>query len=566
VFSILIVDDEPIIADMIMECFRDRADLSLDIHTAYSVSEALGIMSKIKMDIVITDINMPETDGLQFQEKIILQWPFCKVIFFTGLTQFDHIQKVMRKDGFDFVRKHEGEAVLIQAVERAIALINKEIQNREFIEKATEQLDQSLPLLRELFLMQIVSGVDNTYENWKEQFKDLGIPLNPNEPVILLLARQDGWADRVSYAQQVKKMYGIKSIAERFLRDKLCLQCINIKDSKLLWIIQPLQNTKEAAHSENPSLWESSIAYMQASMDSIQQAVKKVFDVSISMIAGRKPVPWNQLNDVYERFDAVLNESAGMESEVLLIEEVEMDMKSRYDLVYAELNEGKILACLKKINLLEIYLYSGQKNEYFKAYQDIIEGLNAENPMSHFIAKEAFYSLALIFLRYMNRTGITPLLEQSKELDLSKLVSMEKHISWDDITEYFHNLAKMVFKQKENDHKISTIDIIHKINQYIEENISEGFSLGKLAEAFHFNPSYLSRFYKNNTGIGLFEHISQIKLEKAKKLLESSNIKIFDITRMLGFGSPSYFTYSFKKATNLSPQEYRELHTKRKSG
>ena len=83
-------------------------------------------------------------------------------------------------------------------------------------------------------------------------------------------------------------------------------------------------------------------------------------------------------------------------------------------------------------------------------------------------------------------------------------------------------------------------------------------SLSEIADCFHMNPSYLSRFYKQETGLNISDFIMSQRIRKAKKLLERPEFKINEIAQLSGFESSSYFSRAFRKSEGLSPQEWRD--------
>lgn len=97
-YRLLIVDDESHVVDWLYELFRDIDHIEFDIYRAYSASSALLLMEKAKIDIVITDINMPRMNGLQLVEKIKTEWPECRVIFLTGYNEFEYAHKAIQND------------------------------------------------------------------------------------------------------------------------------------------------------------------------------------------------------------------------------------------------------------------------------------------------------------------------------------------------------------------------------------------------------------------------------------------------------------------------------------
>lgn len=94
----------------------------------------------------------------------------------------------------------------------------------------------------------------------------------------------------------------------------------------------------------------------------------------------------------------------------------------------------------------------------------------------------------------------------------------------------------------------------------IEESYSENISLEWLAEKTYLSAGYLSGLFKKTTGKSVVQYIIICRMEKAKELLESTNMKIVDICKMVGYNSPSYFGLQFKKYYHISPQAMRGEH------
>lgn len=96
------------------------------------------------------------------------------------------------------------------------------------------------------------------------------------------------------------------------------------------------------------------------------------------------------------------------------------------------------------------------------------------------------------------------------------------------------------------------------LQAYIHANLSANLSLTRLAEQCHFHPVYLSRAYKEATGMTISDYISQVKLDKAKQLLRGSRYSVHEISEQLGFASDNYFCRWFRKNTRRSPHSFRE--------
>ena len=93
---------------------------------------------------------------------------------------------------------------------------------------------------------------------------------------------------------------------------------------------------------------------------------------------------------------------------------------------------------------------------------------------------------------------------------------------------------------------------------YIGEHLGEDLSLVRLAGYIHFNPSYVSRLFKQECGVNLSEYIESARIDRAKELLKNDKLKVLEIGVRVGYEASQSFTRFFKKATGVTPQEYRE--------
>jgi two-component system response regulator YesN len=98
---------------------------------------------------------------------------------------------------------------------------------------------------------------------------------------------------------------------------------------------------------------------------------------------------------------------------------------------------------------------------------------------------------------------------------------------------------------------------VETAKKYISENLDRDLSLIMLSEVVYLNASYLSFLFKQQTGINISDFIKNERIGKSKEMLADSRFKIHEISKMIGYNNPSYFTQFFKKEVGLTPQEYR---------
>lgn len=92
---------------------------------------------------------------------------------------------------------------------------------------------------------------------------------------------------------------------------------------------------------------------------------------------------------------------------------------------------------------------------------------------------------------------------------------------------------------------------------YIDEHLTDDMTLETIAESVHSNASYLSRIFKKEVGTSVITYITDLRIKKAKDLLEHSDLKTFEISDAVGIHDPAYFSVLFKKYTGMSPKSYR---------
>ncbi len=101
---------------------------------------------------------------------------------------------------------------------------------------------------------------------------------------------------------------------------------------------------------------------------------------------------------------------------------------------------------------------------------------------------------------------------------------------------------------------------VKKCTDYIYEHLHENITLEQLAKREKLNPSYLSKLFSKELGVGVKDYIIKAKIDTAKNILRYSEFSILDISISLGYSSQSAFTAAFRKLTGMTPKKYRDLN------
>ena len=123
------------------------------------------------------------------------------------------------------------------------------------------------------------------------------------------------------------------------------------------------------------------------------------------------------------------------------------------------------------------------------------------------------------------------------------------------VTTYIGSLAAAFNKKADSQLGIGAI---REIQIYMNQHFAENITLQNLAEQFFFHPNYLSRLFKEKTGENFTEHLTRIRVNKVKELLDSTDYKISEICEMVGYDNPRYLSKVFKQYVGMTPREYRE--------
>lgn len=138
-----------------------------------------------------------------------------------------------------------------------------------------------------------------------------------------------------------------------------------------------------------------------------------------------------------------------------------------------------------------------------------------------------------------------------------------KPIKYDELLACFEKIKEQLYEEKGVEKLKSKSyyeKIIDEIKNYIEENYKEA-TLELAAERVNLSSTYLSKIFKEKSGVGFMEYLLKVRMENACKMLENIHFKTYDIAYYIGYDNPKNFSRAFKAYYNISPTEYRNKKT-----
>jgi len=546
-YRLLFVDDEEIILQGLVELIEGQSLMDLEVNYAYSAKDALKLMQKTRIDIVVTDIEMPQMNGLQLQKEIRKQWPHCKVIFLTGYDEFSYAHEAIRNDGFDFLLKTESDETIIQAIVRAMSELASQVELEQLIQSARSKMKTALPYLKKDYFSKLLAGNGKLLNSLGQTLSDLQIPLKESSPLTVLLGRVDVMHPRFESYDYALIQFAIQNIAEDFLGVSAKLISFTYSNHELVWLIQPPESIDDSDQAK--SLFMS---FVNGSLEVIQSTCKKLLGVEISFVSSSQLLEWSDIAAAFDALQRIMESSMGMGKELLLTDAVFQERSTQGPGEYPQ----RVRIQLKQLQELKAFFEQGDQQAYFQLFTELALMVDQEPLLGEKLKVEIFAFVSYMFISYINSWAIEA--QIGGQVDLDRLMKLQKHRNWQEATDYFKTLAHVIFAEKSNHLFEIERDLITQIREYIQDHLAEDLSLTKIADVVSLNPSYLSRVYKQTTGNGLSEDIMSIRLKKSIEMLKQPNFRIHEISAAMGFVSDNYFYRFFKKHMNVTPHEFRE--------
>lgn len=288
-YRILIVDDEPMIVEGLCALFEEQDAVQLEVYKACLAAEALGIMNRRRIDILLTDIRMPAVSGIELMQRVRANWPACRIIFLTAFEEFEYAYAALKNPGVRFLLKTESHEAILRAVSECVAELEAVLREKLLRQRSAEQSGVIRALrARELFSRLLHVG---EAEVTQALLDELGLPLCTGEPVYLLLGLPA--APQEEALLQMDRITGGLTV-----RAGTKARCAAHKDGSgvLVWFLQ--ENRAEMAEITQalPVLLADELEAMEAA-----------YQADTVFVLAARPCAWDQLAHAYQRLKAVLH-------------------------------------------------------------------------------------------------------------------------------------------------------------------------------------------------------------------------------------------------------------------
>jgi two-component system response regulator YesN len=277
--------------------------------------------------------------------------------------------------------------------------------------------------------------------------------------------------------------------------------------------------------------------------DQIIRSTAWSLDLNVGLVIGRAVNQPEQLYDAYTEMEQMLEFKFFMDEYTLLFADEpfeqagfdEIELNPILDKVYQCLEYNDFTGAKYSIELLFTYLRT--KGQFSSLYTKFI----CSEIMKKVVTREKNHEPA----------------EMNHHLE-----QIHKTVSLQDLKDHMLAiLSLMETVSGASPKKAANLKLIRTITDVIDKEYDQDLSLEGIAERVYLTPSYLSYLFKKETGQSLIRYITQVRMDKAVELLNTTNMKIVDIYKKLGYRSSTYFIQTFRNYHGVTPAKFREGST-----
>lgn len=530
-YRIMLVDDEEEVRKAMIRKM-DWEQLGFTVAgDAENGEDALEKLELLEPDVVMTDIRMPYMDGLTLVARIREKYPFIKILIFSGYDDFEYAKQAIKYRVTEYILKPVNGEELAEILKRVRISLDEEIKQRRNISMLQESYENSLPMLREVFLNDLVSrGAD--LSGVAPKLKEYGVDI--------LDARK--WLAAVIHVEQVEQaeeqeLYRHQELIPISVR-KLVED--HLKTYGRFTVFNSAEGiTLIAAVDENNS--ESGLITL---LEDTCKESRRMLGVSITVGVGYSCDTLQEIRRSYQTaVDALGYRAIVGCGRTIYIND--MEPVNRGKLQFGAGEEAELTAVIK----------FGTKDQIGETLRELAVRMDDAKVHDN---QYQVYMLTIVncLIRLM----------QQYDLKMSGMFDSEDHYAdiikricrRESFAEEMIPIACRMNEALNQARDNTTRKVIVEAKEYIQENYADPeLSVDVLCRHLHMSPAYFSTVFKKETGQTYVNYLTEVRLQKAEELLEQTDDKTYEIAQKVGYQEQNYFSYVFKKKYGISPTKYR---------
>lgn len=530
-YSLLIADDEIKIIQLIKELGHwEQLGIKI-VAECHEGRETLNQIHALHPDIVLTDIKMPEVDGIEIIRQTMQHDPKPFFIVLSGYRYFEYARNAIQLGVEDYLLKPIDELALNEALKKVCQKID-----------AGRNQEQSMGQLRTYMAQEKKTALENFWQTVRNNTS----LINPNFIGREVCNNSYHLCFDYDIFQCVNISISIDSLLgnqDHMLSEKIERICEYALAEHCIYYI-----TKNYAGEYglvlNFARDKGRIVYqgISALFYSIKDLEEIYGEFRLYIGISEKKLLIKQLGDAWREAETAAGGSL-IYRDSRMIDHSQLETLSRFSVRDILTEEEELRLC----NFVE----SLQFDQIGLIFGNIVQ-----KALKH---SNAYPGDMLEFINHLTRCIVRD--EGDEEPFREEILHLKQNsYSFTQlINQYYQACDKYLHRIKTN-LELRRGKVIDDAVQYIHAHYAAVLSLEEIAEQVGLSANYFSRIFKAKMGVGFVEYLTRIRMNEAKEFLVESTDSIKEIAHRVGYYDDKHFTKTFKKQVGISPKEYRKLY------
>ncbi|HIW34611.1 MAG TPA: helix-turn-helix domain-containing protein [Candidatus Paenibacillus intestinavium] len=545
-YSVLIIDDEEPLREAIKILGLWEELGVLQLYEAANGREALHILEHYTVHIALVDMKMPELNGVQLLQLIEEKYPEVLSIVISGYNDFEYTKQAIRSRVVDYILKPVNRHDLNTALRNAVNIIEAKQRKTEETIHQNITLNMSLPKLKEkLYLSLIDRNSQKYYSEDLMQVVGLGRSNHMFSITTIRILNMDALIQRRFKNDIDLLQFAASNVIHDVLSNYFqTFSFANPKQEREIITVVSLEG----------SYYEDMNYKLYHGMNSIVTTLDQLFELDVIVGVG---LPVQEITELAVSFDQsklalmsyrLHNRSANV---VKYDEVTHLDIPKEHKSIFTRMSQLRQVLETGNSQLLQSMLHD-MMNQWNNTEQFTIGE-------SEKITDELIMVLNDIAIEYGVPASGLPGSNMNAFRVLGICRDYNNYVQYKEVLQQYIQLYKQFIdavKQQDTSFKVNDI------KKYIDHYYYEDIKVTMFAEKYYLSREYLMKLFKQQYGCGIHEYIQSVRMEKAKELLQDSNLKIQDISEMLGYKDKNYFSKAFRNYFKMTPSEYRAYEEK----
>jgi two-component system response regulator YesN len=540
--KLLIVDDEPDTREGLRYYFDwEKYDIEV-IGEADDGSTAIPMILEKKPDIILSDIKMPDIDGIQMAKHIRTFNEKVKIVFISGYDDLGFVKSAMKVEAIDYILKPVDLNEMDIVIKRVTKMINEEKDAKMLMHKMNDKLQESMPTLREKHFMTLVrDGIGDEKDlSKKMEFLELDLP-SEGEYCVVVISIDDRASLYEKMTEKDKQLtsFSVINICEELINKSVKGYVFENRPGEYVSILRPQcrEDKENIDYDEEEDLYSL--------FKDIKDSVYMFLKISVTIGVGLTVYSLKDIAKSYLKAYENVNQKLFLgKNKIITIDSLETEEDYIHQFDFS--NTQQLANMIK----------SSDEEKLINAIDNIFKDLARY--------KNTNIKYCLNICLQLILTASRQLMELQINVDESRF---DENLIWEQIfkfetledmkqliTNYLVKVSQYIAEKRNKRSR----NIIEQIKEVIQKKYNENITINDIAKEVYLSNTYLCMMYKQETGETVNEYLTKVRIERAKELLKDPQNKLYDICYSIGYVEPGYFSKIFKKHTGLSPTEYRD--------